>query len=93
MIFSILFTIFVSYNNPTKRIIAVVFRNKFQSDDFDNVMPRFCLMSIKTLCGKDPFIFAEFLHHGMVKTLAATASMEEGLQLIVQTALFPAPKS
>ncbi|NXW95017.1 OC90 protein, partial [Alopecoenas beccarii] len=35
----------------------------------------------------------EFLHHGTVKTQAATASLEEGLQLIVQTALFPAPRS
>ncbi|NWX04704.1 OC90 protein, partial [Caloenas nicobarica] len=31
----------------------------------------------------------EFLHHGTVKTQAATASVEEGLQLIVQTAFFP----
>ncbi|NXG90713.1 OC90 protein, partial [Stercorarius parasiticus] len=34
-----------------------------------------------TVGSKNAFIFAEFLHHGTDKTQAATASMEEGLQL------------
>ena len=46
-----------------------------------------------TLWNKNAFIFAEFLRHGTDKTQAATASMEEGLQLTVQEALFSAPKT
>ncbi|NXV34383.1 OC90 protein, partial [Rissa tridactyla] len=43
----------------------------------------FCPSPVTGVTGgsKNAFIFAEFLHHGTDKTQAATASVEEGLQL------------
>lgn len=46
-----------------------------------------------TLWSKNAFISAGLLRHGTDGTQPATASMEEGLQLAGQEALFSAPKS
>lgn len=79
-----------------KSTIIIIFGNKFHSADSEHVTPSSCLTGIlshNSLCSKNTFIFAELPHQRTDKTLAATASVEEGLQLTVQEALLSASKS